>query len=140
MSRSINVYAEMQLKRWFKSILSPFTRLFKMSKTDWFHTEFPELPTGVDSWEKTLALVYASEQAHEHMNDMRVILVEHYKELRNFQHEFLVATVKDTRVDDKHLLQLARHPGRGKAREDDDASDDDTDIAQDNKSDSSHPR
>jgi hypothetical protein len=102
------VCTTMPLKRWLSSLLRPILSVLGMSDTSWAYLEFPSTPIVVENWERQLVDKYStSDDAYNHMNDIRVLKIAHYKSTVRLEHEYLMATIKE-KQGQRRSLQLER--------------------------------
>jgi hypothetical protein len=90
------VCTTMPLKHWLSLLLHPILSVLGMSDTSWAYLEFPSTPIVVENWERQLVDKYSTlDDAYNHMNDICVPNIAHYKSTVRLEHENFVATIKE---------------------------------------------
>jgi len=91
-----SVCTTMPLKHWLSLLLCPILSVLGMSDTSWAYLEFPSTPIVVENWERQLVDKYSTlDDAYNHMNDICVLNIAHYKSTVRLEHENFVATIKE---------------------------------------------
>jgi hypothetical protein len=78
-------------KCWLSSLLHLILGALGMSDTSWAYLEFPSTPIVVENWERQFVDKYSTwDDAYNHMNDICVPKITHYKSTVRLEHEYTI--------------------------------------------------